>query len=129
VTQIILYLAMGDSPLSITASVAQFLGIRAAIQDVLGACLFFHSSSEYNADLAWLAASLKLELESLDQWGDYTGLKRKPNNGQTAASEHSILASAAVRNRVLDILGRCRIAINEVKKLVRINQRFPSASY
>jgi hypothetical protein len=108
---------MSDSPLSITASTVQFLGIRSLIEDIIKIIHFIRSSGEHNTDLAWFAGTLKWELESLDQWGIYAGLKVSDSNSQV--SEHSILASCAVRKRVVGVLVDCRSTIEELKLLLR----------
>ena len=116
---------MGDSPLSIAASAVQFLGIRSAIQDIFTTLRFVHTSGEYNADLTWLAGALKWELESLDEWGMYAGLKRSSSSSaddDAQGSEMSFLASYySAHQRVQDTLVVCRATVEELKQLLQID--------
>src|SRR5436190_11764185 len=107
---------MGDTPLAIAAATVQFLGICSLINDLFSVCHFVSSSREYNSDLKWLSGALKWELQSLDQWGVYAGLKR---SSEEPEPQYSLLASPSVRKRVADVLDQCRNTIEELKDLLR----------
>src|SRR5436190_2028181 len=107
---------MSDTPLAIAAATLQFLGICAIISDIFAVVHFIRSSKEYNSDLAWLAGALSWELESLEQWGMYAGLKQSDNR---QVPEHSFSASPSVQKRITDILVHCRSTIEEVKELLQ----------
>ncbi len=114
---------MSDTPLQIASSTIQFLGVRSVVDDIFKVFRFVQSSREYSSDLSWLAGSARWELETLDQWGRYAGLRLYGNESTPAAepmptAEPSLLASPSSRRRIVDILAGCRSAILELEQLL-----------
>lgn len=114
---------MSDTPLQIASATLQFLGVRSVVDDIFKVFRFVQSSREYGSDLSWLAGSARWELESLDQWGRYAGLRLYGSESMLAAEpmptpEPSLLASPSARRRIVDILAGCRSAILELEQLL-----------
>ena len=123
---------MSDTPLAITSAIVQFLGFRSAFDDIFQVIRFVQSSGEYSSDLSWLAGSVRWELESLDEWGRYVGL-RQDGSGSTPRAEPTpttkpLLASPSAWRRIVDILAGCRSTVFELEELLPLNTEGHSTS-
>ena len=121
---------MSDTPLAITSATIQFLGFRSAFDDIFQVIHFIQSSRDHNSDLSWLAGSVRWELESLDEWGRYVGLRQ---DGPTPTAEPTptkppLLASSSAWRRIIDILAGCRSTILELEQLLPLNTESHSTS-
>ena len=112
-----------DSPLAISSAIIQFLGFRSAFDDIFQVIRFIQSSQEHNSDVSWFAQSARWELESLDEWGRYVGLRQDgsgstPTTDPTLTAKPPLLASPSAWRRIVDILAGCRSTILELEQLL-----------
>ena len=124
---------MSDTPLAITSATIQFLGFRTAFDDIFQVIRFIQSSREFNSDVSWLAGSVRWELESLDEWGRYVGLRQDgsastPTAEPTPTTKPALLASPSAWRRIIDILAGCRSIILELEQLLPSNTEGHSTS-
>ena len=117
---------MSDTPLDIASAAVQFMGIRSVFDDIFQAIRFTRSSQEHNSDLSWLIGSVRLELESLDQWGRYVGLHRD-GSGSTRTAK-PLLASLSAWRQIVKILAGCRSIVFELNHLLPPNTEGHSTS-
>ena len=106
--------------MDISSATVQFMGFRSAFDDIFQVIRFFWSSQEHNSDLSWLVGSVRLELESLDQWGRYAGL-HQDGSSSTPMAKPPLLASPSAWRRIIQILASCRSTVFELEQLLPLN--------